>query len=319
MDIITQFQAPFRVGVLLIDGFALMSYSAALEPLRAANLLARQTLYDIRHMPAEGASSSSSGGAVIRATAHIGEQVDFDLLLVVAGSDPISFDNRRVFQWLRHLARRGVIIGGVSGGPVILANAGIMEGQRMTLHWEHAGALAEVMPSLLIERTLYLIDRDRMTCAGGTAPLDMMHALITQHHGEDFARRVSDWFMHTDIRLSGEPQRAGLAERYHTSSRAILQVIEAMENHLADPLELAQLAALAELGSRQLNRLFHDKLGESTIAFYKKLRLEKASNLLAQSPLSVTEIALATGFVSTAHFSRSFRQRYGVAPSRLRA
>jgi len=193
-----------------------------------------------------------------------------------------------------------------------------MRGYRMTLHWEHAQALSEVSPELLIERSLYVIDRNRLTCAGGTAPLDMMHALITKHHGADFARQVSDWFLHTTIRLSSEPQRAGLAERYRTHNQAILAVIETMENHIADPLELKQLAAVVGLGARQLNRLFKQKLGTSTIAFYRKLRLDISENLLLQSQLSITEIAIATGFVSTAHFSSIFKSLHGVSPSVLR-
>jgi len=194
----------------------------------------------------------------------------------------------------------------------------LMRGYRMTLHWEHAQALSEVSPDLLIERSLYVIDRNRLTCAGGTAPLDMMHALITKHHGAEFARQVSDWFLHTTIRLSSEPQRAGLAERYRTHNQAILAVIETMENHIADPLELQQLAAVVGLGARQLNRLFKQKLGTSTIAFYRKLRLDISENLLLQSQLSITEIAIAAGFVSTAHFSSIFKSHYGVSPSVLR-
>ncbi|MCL4167106.1 UNVERIFIED_CONTAM: hypothetical protein GTU68_042474 [Idotea baltica] len=147
----------------------------------------------------------------------------------------------------------------------------------------------------------------------------MMHALITQHHGAEFARKVSDWFLHTTVRLSNAPQRSGLAERYRTHNQSILAVIEAMENHVAEPLELSQLAAIVGLGARQLNRLFQQKLGISTIAFYRNLRLDKAENLLLQSQLSVTEIAMAAGFVSTAHFSSTFKVRYGVAPSVLRS
>jgi len=309
---------PFRVGFLLVDGFALMSYSAALEPMRAANLLAGRTLYEMEHLPVLGAQSISSSGAVVRATTHIGERVDFDLIIVVAGGDPARFSDERVFQWLRHLARRGVQIGGVSGGPVILAKAGIMTGRRMTVHWEHAPALDQFEPALVLERTLYVIDRNRMTCAGGTAALDMMHALITVHHGAEFARSVSDWFMHTDIRPAGRPQRAGLVERYGTTSLPVIQAIELMENHIADPLALEQLAQLTGLGARQLNRLFHDKLGRSTMKFYRNLRLDKADNLLTQSTLSVTEIALASGFSSSAHFSQSYRQRFDRSPTARR-
>jgi transcriptional regulator GlxA family with amidase domain len=308
----------YRIGFLLIDGFALMSYAAAVEPLRAANLLAGGTVYQIHHVPAAGARAISSGGAVVEASAELGHDFDFDLVLVVAGGDPAVFRDERTFNWLRGLARRGVRLGGVSGGPVILALAGLMEGRRMTVHWEHAPALAEISPTLMVERTLYVIDRDRITCAGGTAPLDMMHALIAEHQGPAFARQVSDWFLHTEVRPSGGPQRAGLVERHGTTNPAVIQAIEAMENHIADPLELAQLAQLSGVGPRQLNRLFREKLGCSTMEFYRKLRLDKARNLLEQSTLSLTEIALATGFANSAHFSKVFRDFFGRAPSMLR-
>ncbi|MEM9106968.1 MAG: GlxA family transcriptional regulator [Pseudomonadota bacterium] len=309
---------PFKVGFLLVDGFALMSYSAAIEPMRAANLLAGKTLYEMEHLPVVGAQSVSSTGAVVRASTHIGERVDFDLILVVAGGDPVRFGDERVFQWLRHLARRGMQIGGVSGGPLILAKAGIMSGRRMTVHWEHAQTLAVFEPDVVLERSLYVIDRNRMTCAGGTAALDMMHALITLHHGAEFARRVSDWFMHTDIRPPGRPQRAGTVERYGTTNLAVIRAIELMENHIADPLALQQLADLTGLGPRQLNRLFREKLGRSTMGFYRDLRLEMADNLLSQSTLSITEIALASGFSGSAHFSQCYRQKFDQPPSHRR-
>jgi len=115
----------------------------------------------------------------------IGTQVPIDLLLVVAGSDVcgkalVTYEHRPLFHWLRHLASQAVLIGGVSGGPAVLARAGLMNGRRMTIHWDHAEALATLMPKLLLERSLYVRDRDRLTCAGGIAALDMMHALIAE-------------------------------------------------------------------------------------------------------------------------------------------
>ncbi len=307
-----------QVGFLLIDGFALMSYSAAAEPLRAANLLAGRRLYDVRNIPASGAEAVSSSGAVIRADGQVGEHVDFDYLFIVAGGEPTKFNDPRIFQWLRHLSRRGVILGGVSGGPVVLAASGLMAKRRMTVHWEHAASLAEIAPGLALERSLFVFDRDRITCAGGTAPLDMMHALIAEHHGNAFARQVSDWFMHTDVRPPRGPQRAGLTERYGTTNPAIVAALEAMENNLGEPLTLGQLSALASTGPRQLNRLFAHFLGRSTMTIYRQLRLNRAANLLAHSTLTITEIALATGFASSAHFSRLFSARYGAPPSHKR-
>ena len=308
----------YRIGLILIDGFALMSYSSIVEPLRAANLISRRTYYDIKFIPVTGSWAHSSSGASVKATGRIGQEGNFDLVLVVAGGHPASFKDTKLFHWLRTLSRRGINLGGVSGGPVILASAGVMEGRRMTVHWEHAAALAESRTGLMIERSLYVIDRDRFTCAGGIAPLDMMHALLTKHHGPAFARQVSDWFMHTDVRSASGPQRSGLVERYGTNNPPIILAIEAMENHIADPLELTQLAKLSQISPRQLNRLFRSKMGQSTMNFYCKLRLEKAYKLLKQSTLPITEIALANGFSSSAHFAHSFRRTFGSTPSSLR-
>lgn len=310
---------PLRIGFLLIDGFGLMSYSAAIEPLRAANLLAGEKLYKLEQIPVSGGRAVSSVGAEVSATTHVGETVDFDVLLVVAGGDPADFDNERVLSWLRVLARRGVRIGGVSGGPFILARAGIMANRRMTVHWEHAQQLMEFMPSALLERSLYVIDRDRMTCAGGAAALDMMHAFIAAEHGEEFARRVSDWFVHTGVRAPSDPQRAGIAERFSETNRAVVVAIQAMHDHVADTLPLSRLAARSGVSTRQLTRLFKIRFGIGPMAFYRDIRLDVARNLVRQAPMSITEIALATGFSNSAHFSQAFRARFAHAPSSERS
>lgn len=309
----------YKIGILLIDGFALMSYSSVIEPLRAANLLGKKHLYKVDHIAIGNRHKTiSSSGAVIYATATISDHQDYDLILVVAGGDPSSFNDEPTFQWLRNKARHGIRLGGVSAGPVILANAGVMKGYRMTVHWEHAAALSENTPTLLLERSLYIMDRDRITCAGGVAPLDMMHALQSEIHGPEFARKVSDWFIHTDVRPSGDPQRSGMVERYGTHHPSIIQTLEIMENHIADPLNLKQLALLSSISSRQLNRIFIEKIGQSTMSVYRNLRLEKAYNLIEQTVLSLTEIALATGFSSSAHFSKAFQEKYGSPPSFFR-
>ena len=310
--------SPIQVGCLLIDDFALMSYSAVVEPLRAANLLAGRTIYEVRHYAVPGQRAESSGRLAVEGAVAVADDCNPHYLFVFAGGDPARFQDERVFDWLRLLANRGVILVGVSGGPVILAAAGVMEGRRMTVHWEHAAVLAEASPNLFVERTLYVIDRDRITCAGGIAPLDLMHALITEHCGGELAQKVSDWYMHTDTRPFGGPQRAGIAERYGTTNQTVVRAIEAMENHIADPLTLPQLALLSGIGARQLNRLFSEKLGQSTMGFYRVLRLEKARGFLAQSPMKISQIALAAGFSSQAHFSQCFRERYGEPPSAVR-
>lgn len=311
----TEPETPRRMGILPVPGFAMMSFAALTEPMRAANLLAGRELYRVHPVSATGGAVPSSGVAAVAATAPIGAEAALDYLFVVAGGDPAAFDDRPVMRWLGRAGRSGVTLGGVSGGPVILARAGLMAGRRMTVHWEHADALAEISPQLMIERSLFVIDRDRVTCAGGTAPMDLMHALIAQHHGPRFARQVSDWFLHTEARPPAGPQRAGLVERVGTTDAAILDAVEAMEAHVAEPLSLSDLAAAAGRSPRQLNRLFANRLGRSAMRYYRDLRLDKARSLLRNAPLSLTEIALATGFAGSAHFSRAYAARFGRPPS----
>ena len=304
---------PYRVGVFPVPGFALMSYSCTVEPLRAANLLSRRKLYEVVHFGETG-RIGSSGAASVDGEFRIGEGPDPDLVLVVAGGDPFAFQDTAVFNWLHRLDRRGVRIGGVSGGAVILAKAGLMAGRRLAVHWEHAAALAEQFPESLVERRLYVIDRDRVTCGGGTAPLDLMHALVASHHGSVFARLVSDWFLHTDIRGASAPQRGGVAERLGAHSPHIHEAVASMESHVGDPLSLKQLAMITEVSARHLNRLFDDAFGQSVMGFYRDIRLETARRLIRSTAMSVAEISDATGFANAGHFSNAYIGRFGVRP-----
>ena len=308
----------WRIGVLPITGFALMAYASTVEPFRAANVLSRRRLYEVINIAPSLAPAASSGAASVTPQATIKQPLNLDYLFVVAGGNPMVFKDRDIFAFLGRMSRFGARLGGVSAGPAILALAGLMGGRRMTVHWEHGEALSESFPNLMIERTLYVIDRDRLTCAGGTAALDLMLELITNHHGSQFASLVSDWFLHTEIRPSIGPQRSGMPARVGSSNGVILDAVKFMENHVADPVSLPDLALAAGVSERQLNRLFQQKLGRSTMGYYRDLRLDKARNLLTNSSLPLTEIAYATGFANSSHFSRLFSEYFGRAPSSFR-
>lgn len=115
--------------------------------------------------------------------------------------------------------------------------------------------------------------------------------------------------------MTDSAQRANLAERIGTPCKAVILAVEVMENHLADPLTLGQLAQISNVSARQLNRLFRQHLAINTMAFYRNLRLDKAHRLLVSAPLTVAEIALATGFSSAAHFSSLFKRKFSCPPS----
>jgi transcriptional regulator GlxA family with amidase domain len=303
------------VGLLLVPGFALMSYASVVEPLRAANLLAGRELYKWIHITPGPQTVTASCGATVPCTAKSGDRLNLDLLLVCAGGNPTAFRDKPTLQWLRALAARGVRVGGVSGGPVILARSGIMDGYHMTVHWEHAPAVAEAFPNVMLTRSIYIVDRNRLTCAGGTAPLDMMHALIAEHHGPELARRVSDWFMHTDIRPAQSSQRASIAERFGIHDSRLTAALELMESHPGEPLRRSEMSRRIGISVRQLDRLFAEKLGTSYAEHYRRIRLDRAHDLLRQSAVSITEIALGCGFSSASHFSRAYREVFGMTPA----
>lgn len=310
--------APIQIGFLLIDGFAMMSYASVAEPFRAANVLAGRQLYQWRHISTGDAVVLASSGAQLGADAKVGDEIGLDLLLVCAAGNPAGFDDPGTLAWLRYLASRGVRIGGVSGGPYILARAGLLNGYRCTIHWEHRPAFIEAFPKLLVQHGLYVIDRGRLTCAGGTAGLDLAIELIAADHGTRLATMVGDWYLRTQLRDAGATQRMSLRERYNVNNEKVLSALALMEAHPEEPLDRALLASQSGISVRQLERLFADYLGATIGSSYLNIRLARAMTLLKETSLPTMDVAVACGFASTSHFSRVFKRRYGAPPSTLR-
>lgn len=308
-----------RYGIALTPNFALMSYSSATEPLRAANLISQTELYEIVPLSVGGRPVACSSGFSIPcrdiATAGPGCHTIF----VVAGGNPDDWASAAsLYPLLRKLSRQGIRIGGISSGAYLLAAAGLLDQRDFTIHWEHAPALKEAFPNLAPRQARYVLDGDRPTCGGGVAPLDMMHALIAERMGTAFARRVSDWYLHTAIAEPSAPQRGSSAERFGTHHRAVIAVIEKMETTIEQPLDRPNMARLAGISVRHLERLFVEQVGAGFSETYLRIRLDHALKLLEQSPLSISDIGFATGFSSASHFSRAFKARFGRGPRAMR-
>jgi len=309
---------PARYGFLLLPGFPLMSYASAVEPLRAANAISGRTLYLWRHVSFDGNPLTASNGIVFPFDDRLSPDLELDALFVCAGGNPAQFDHSPTFAALRGLAHRGVYLGGMSGGSYVLAHAGLLEGRRCTIHWEHIPAFVEEFQDLKVERTLFVIDRNRITCAGGLASFDMMIELIARARGTDLSTAVSEWYLHTRTRLGTDSQRMGLRERTGITNEHVLKTLAAMEAHLENPLSRNALAKYAGITLRQLERLFAAHLGTTIARRYSDIRLDRARQLLKQSTLSVAEVAVACGFVSTSHFSKAYKTRFGLRPRQER-
>jgi transcriptional regulator GlxA family with amidase domain len=223
-----------------------------------------------------------------------------------------------LFAQLRRFDRQGKDIGALCTGSHILARAGLLDGYRCTIHWENLAGFAEDFPQIEATPELFEIDRNRFTCSGGTAALDMMLNLISSQHGHDLAASVSDQFIHERIRDQHDQQRMALPARLGVRHPKLMAVIKLMEANLEEPLDRGELASAAGLSSRQLERLFRKYLNRSPARYYVELRLNRARLLLLQTNMPVIDVALACGFVSASHFSKCYRDFFGKTPRKER-
>ena len=312
-------KAAWQLGVLLVPGFSMMAFSSIVEPLRAANRLTGRGLYQWHLLSAHGGvvTASNEIGIVtaqsMQETAH--EMRPLDMLLVCAGSGGQRFRHAASLRALKAYAAAGTPIGGVSSGPHILARAGLLNGCRCTVHWEDRPAFREEFPRLDVSSRLYEIDRGRYTCAGGIAGMDMMLEVIAEQHGEGLAARVADQFIRAQRRPRTEEQQSVLSEVLRARSSHVGSAITLMEQHPEDPLSLSQLAEAVGITPRHLNRLFVQQLQSTPAQYQLELRLQRARTLLENTALTVTEVALATGFGTPQLLARRFNRRFGHTPT----
>jgi transcriptional regulator GlxA family with amidase domain len=223
-----------------------------------------------------------------------------------------------VLTWLRREARRGLAVGAVCTGAQVIAQAGLLDGRRCTIHWENRDSFEEDFPDIDLTQNVYVIDRDRYTAAGGTASTDLMLKLIARRHGAELANLVADQLIHTAPRSDKDEQRLSIPTRIGVRHPKLATVIHMMEENIEEPISPATLAQDVGMSTRQLERLFRRYLNRSPKRYYMELRLGKARNLLLQTDMSVINVALACGFASPSHFSKCYRSLYKTTPYRER-
>ncbi len=307
---------PTEVAFLLIPGYSQIAFATAIEPLRMANQLSERHLYDWRVLTRDGQPVAASNGLRILPDSAIADVPFPDLIIVCGGIDVDQHGDRETLSWLRSAGRAGRVLGGVCTGTFLLAQAGTMEGYRCTLHWENISSIYEslMFPGTVFTSELFVLDRDRYTCSGGIAPLDMMLHLIARQQGLELAESIAEEFLHERIRDFAERQRMPLRVRLGTAQPKLVEVVTLMEANLHEPLSLDELALHADSSRRQLERLFQRYLGCSPTRYYLSLRLARARQLLLQTNMPITDVAIACGFVSPPHFTKCYNDRYGWSP-----
>ncbi len=308
---------PLNVTFVLLAKFTLLAFSAAVEPLRMANQLTGQELFRWQVLTEDGAPMACSNGLqVVSGGSWIGTAPE-GMIFVCSGVEPEGKASAALADWLRALWRRGRVVGGLCTGAYALARAGILQGRRFTLHWENIEGFAESHSGLVPARQVFTIEDRVMTSAGGIASADLMLKIIHDHFGAKLSQEVMNMCLLTQRRNEDDQQTASLAARLGTRHDKLLQAAAFLEARIEEEFSLDACAAHLDLSRRQIERLFHRYLATTPVRYMNDLRLQRGRALLGETDMKVTEVAVACGYASTSHFSKSFRKKYGVSPYRF--
>ena len=306
---------PVRVAFLLVPGFSLVSFGAVVDPLRLANMVARQTLYQCVTLTLDGASVRSSAGVCIMPDCAAVNVMELDAVLVIGPNPLPTTGNEPLLRWLRAQAAKGVALGGVDTGSYFLACAGLLDGYRSTIHWEDMDSLLDRFPRLVVSSKLYEVDRNRCSCSGGIAPVEMMiHLIGLSEGGPRVGAAVAELLLY-DCRGSEGRQRTALRDVVATSHPKLVEAIKLMECNIEEPLTMEEIANHMQFSARQIERLFRETLNCTPRQYYLQLRLERARQLMTRTNRSIADIVMACGFVSFAHFSHRYNACFGISPS----
>lgn len=303
---------------MLLPNFTLLSFSCALEPLRIANRMAGEQLYSWTLIGEGGDAVQCSAGTEFKLNGDLEDVGRDDMVLLCGGLNVQDASTKRLVNWIRREARRGATIGGLCTAGYTLARAGLLDGRRATIHWENQDSFLEEFEDVELTKSVFVMDGNRYTTAGGTSSIDLMLKLIAEDHGEDLASCVADQLIYSSIRTDQDTQRLSIPTRIGVRHPKLSTVIQMMEKNIEEPISPAFLARDVGMSTRQLERLFRRYLSRSPKRYYMEIRLQRARNLLMQTDMSVINVALACGFASPSHFSKCYRAHYDTTPYRER-
>ncbi len=307
-----------RLGFLLLPEFSMYTVIPAIEALRVANQNRGRKLYSWHLLSLDGKSVKAGNGMAMTVEAGIADVSWLPTVFICSGNHPLHHQPRPLLAWLRRLSRHGTILGGIDCGAFALAKAGLLDGYRATLHWEVMSLFKETYPDIEVVERLFVVDRDRITCAGGVGALDLMLHMIGRRHGIELAQIVANGFVYRRMRRGNEAQRMSIDRIAGDPSSPFAKALHEMEHNLETPLPIPQIAATAGVSMRTLTRVLRRRLGESPKRYYLKLRLQAARNALFYSDVPIGDVARTCGFGSTAVFSRTFRAHYACSPREFR-
>ena len=305
---------PRHITFILIEEFSHLAFSCAVEPLRIANLVSGEDLYEWSFLSEHGEQAVCSNGSVTLVHGGLDAVPKSDQLFVLSGIHMRKHVSRPLLAMLRRERARGTAIGALCSGAWLLAEAGFLDEMQAAIHWEYHDAFMEAFPEVNLVRSVFVADEKHITASGGTATADLMLHLIEKDHGEELSVAVADQMVYNAVRNATAKQRVSLQSRNGMRNVHLAKAIHIMQDCIEAPVSPSQIAEELGISTRQLERLFGKYLNTSPKKYFMELRLERAQKLLLQTEASVTEVAMACGFENPGHFSRVYRSSFGVTP-----
>ena len=311
---------PITIGMLLLPAFNGMAAHAFIDPFRAANYLRGNELYQWQFLSLDGADVTASNGIVTGNTQCFATtEAAFDFLVVNSSWTPEKFRDRSLQRRLRRFAKRGTLLVGIDTGAFVLAFAGLLEGYRATVHYEHMASFRELFTHTALDPVLFVTDRNRLTCCGGLAAADLALEIIRRQHGIDLSNATARYIFQDRLRPGEDQQQSRSHEPVgYAVPERLREAISLMERNLEEPLRLSEIAHYVGVSQRQLERLFGKHTGVTPVRYYINIRLDRARALITQTELSVAETADACGFNNAEPFTRAYKQHFGIVPSQDR-
>jgi AraC family transcriptional regulator, glycine betaine-responsive activator len=309
---------PLRVTLLVFPGSSIMCVASAVDPLRAANRVAGETLFDFTLVSVDGEAPITTCGLPVAVAGRFDGSKPTDMLVIIGGFGTRYAGERPLSGAIRKVARAARAVGGVEAGTWMLGHAGLLEGRAATTHWEDMEDFAAAFPGADVRPDRYVIDGPVFTTGGASPTFDLMLHLVRSRLGMAVALDVASVFIYDQARAATDAQPLVSLGRLEGWDPRLAQAIRLMEAHIDRPLTTAAIARRAGVTARALELIFRKSIGETPGAYYLRLRLNAARRLVLDTQIRMAEVAARTGFASAASFSRAFARAFGTAPIRMR-
>lgn len=307
-----------KVTFLVFSGASIMCVASAVDPLRAANRISGETLFDFKLVSVTGEAPVTTCGLPVAVSGRFDAAEPTDMLVVVAGFGTQNYATSALLAGLRRAARSARACGGVEAGTWLVARAGLLEGRSATTHWEDMEDFSAAFPGVDVRPDRYVIDGPVFTSGGASPTFDLMLHLVRTRLGMAAALDVASVFIYDQARAATDAQPLVSLGRLDGYDPRLAQAIRLMEAHVDQPLTIDAVAKRAGVTARTLESIFRKSIGETPGAYYLRLRLSAARRLVVDTRIAMADIAGRTGFSSAAAFSRAFSKAFGEAPVRLR-